>query len=111
VSRRTGDLLRSIDRYLRLECEVFYPVLERNGIDHAAAAASNARLGARVDAVAEAEHNDASLNELRALMHEHRQLQERETFPRAARCLGGESGGLAVELQEVRNRMKGAFGV
>jgi hypothetical protein len=110
---REGDLLRAIDRYLRLESEVLHPVLARKRIDHDAAAASNARLrsAARELVSSDSGSSPAPLAGLRSSLRSHRQAQEKELFPRVAHALGDELPGLAVELQEVRDRMKGAFGV
>jgi hypothetical protein len=109
---REGDLLRAIDRYLRLESEVLHPVLARKRIDHAAAAASNARLrSAARELSSGAGSSPAPLAGLRSSLRSHRETQEEELFPHAAPALGDELPGLAVEMQEVRDRMKGAFGV
>jgi hypothetical protein len=48
---------------------------------------------------------------LRSALQAHRQEQERDLFPRAERELGEESEALALELDEVRGRMKGTYGV
>ena len=112
---RRSDLLRAVDRYLRLEHEVFHPVLDRGGIDHAEALMSHRRLRAALDDIAPC--GDAARGQPQAIepVHEalraHWRVQEQRTFPRAARELGGELPGLAVELQEVRSRLKGAYGV
>jgi hypothetical protein len=110
---READLLRAIDRYLRLESEVLHPVLARKHIDHDAAADSNARLrsAARELVSSDSGSSPAPLAGLRSSLRSHGQAQEKELFPRVAHALGDELPGLAVELQEVRDRMKGAFGV
>jgi len=108
---RKDDLARSLDRYLRLEREVFYPVLERRGIDYADANASHERLRARVSELAAADEPAIVLDGAREALHAHRDQQERTTFPSAEQTLGDELPGLAMELEEVRNRMKGAYGV
>ena len=101
------DLDRAIDRYLRLESEVFYPVLQRIGVDHGRARASTESLRRELQA---ASQQPAARAGLRSAFQRHRQAQEQDTFPRAATALGAEPG-LSAELEEVRSRMKGAFGV
>lgn len=109
---RKDDLVRALDRYLRLEREVFFPVLERRGIDHADAAASHQRLREHLGELAAAdEPPDTVLDRTHRALHAHRGQQESTTFPRAAQALGDEMPGLAMELEEVRSRMKGAYGV
>jgi hypothetical protein len=108
---RENDLMRAIDRYLRLESEVLFPVLARKRVDHAAAAASNERLRSAVHQLSSrAGDSPEPLTGLRVSLREHGQAQEQDLFPRAAHALDDEPG-LAVEMQEVRSRMKGAFGV
>ncbi len=107
---RDRDLSRDIDRYLRLEDEVFNPVLDRRGIDHAAASASHARLRESLDRWRGQAEGDG-FETVRTALRAHRMEQERSGLPRAARELGDELPGLALELSEVRSRMKGAYGV
>lgn len=106
---RHADLIRALDRYLRLEREVLYPVLSRIGVEHASARASTEHLSSVLAAVS-AQPAAGRLADLRSAFEQHWRAQERDTFPRAAAALGTEPG-LAAELEEVRNRMKGAFGV
>jgi hypothetical protein len=112
---RRADLLRAVDRYLRLEAEVFHPVLERSGIDHAQALASHRTLRSALDEISRRDARERGLPHALDVVHEalrtHWRVQEQSTFPRAARQLGDELPGLAIELQEVRSRMKGAYGV
>ena len=109
---RKDDLVRSLDRYLRLEQEVFYPVLDRQGIEHADASASHEQLRERLEELAAAdERADTALDHARRALHAHCEQQERTTFPRAVQALGDELPGLSMELEEVRSRMKGAYGV
>jgi hypothetical protein len=107
---RCNDLVRSIDRYLRLEREVLYPVLARMGVEHAGAAASNKQLELGTRRLLQAPDASAEMKRLRSELQDHRREQLENTFPRAARALDAEPG-LAAELEEVRSRMKGAFGV
>ena len=106
---RSADLLRAIDRYLRLGREVLHPVLRRLGVANDSAEVSNERLSRELRALSQQSKPDA-LARLRSQFQRHRQVQEQETFPSAAKVLQEEPG-LAAELEEVRNRMKGAFGV
>jgi hypothetical protein len=113
---RRSDLLRGLDRYLRLEHEVFHPVLARKGIEHGEAVASHDQLRAALAEIGGSTARTQSepqgaLDSVRSAFCAHCQVQEQSTFPRAARELGEELPGLAVELQEVRSRMKGAYGV
>jgi hypothetical protein len=104
------DLARDVDRYLRLEDEVFNPVLDRRGIEHADASASHARLRQSLGRW-QPNAGDGAIQALHAAVRAHRQEQEERSLPRAARALGDELPGLALELEEVRSRMKGAYGV
>lgn len=104
------DLARDVDRYLRLEDEVFNPVLDRRGIEHADASASHAQLRQRLGRW-QPNSGEGAIQALHAALRAHRQEQEERNLPRAARALGDELPGLALELDEVRGRMKGAYGV
>jgi hypothetical protein len=107
---RRSDLIRDVDRYLRLEEEVLFPVLDRRGCEHAAASASHARIRAALNACAAAA-DDACIEAARAGVQNHRREQEGRTLPRLAHELDDELPALALELEEVRQRMKGAWGV
>jgi hypothetical protein len=101
--------MRAIDRYLRLEREVLYPILRRRGVACDGAEASNESLSRGLRTLPQQSKPDA-LARLRSQFQRHRETQEQETFPSAAKALHDEPG-IAAELEEVRNRMKGAFGV
>ena len=107
---RERDLARDIDRYLRLEEEVFNPVLDRAGIDHAGASATHACLRESLDRWV-SKGGRGPFDGLQAAVRAHRIEQEQRGLPLAARELGAELRGLALELDEVRGRMKGAYGV
>jgi len=112
---RHADLLRALDRYLRLEQESFHPVLKRSGIEHAEAVESHLQLRTALDEASRRRATARERQQALAMLHEgfcaHWRVQEQSTFPAAARGLGDELPGLALELQEVRSRMKGAYGV
>lgn len=103
---RTVDLLRALDRYLRLEAEVLLPVLERTGFDAGPVRRSHAEVRAMIG---QAEFR--GLAQLRAAFEAHAQSQRERAFPAACRLPGAEQEALAYELDEVRNRMRGAYGV
>jgi hypothetical protein len=107
---RRSDVLRAVDRYLRLEEEVFFPVLDRRGCEHAEASASHACVRAALGACGEGT-DDACIEGTRASVQAHRYEQAQRTLPRLAHALGDELPALALELEEVRQRMKGAWGV
>ena len=107
---RRSDLLRAVDRYLRLEEEVLFPVLDRRGCEHAEATATHARVRAALRAC-EARADDGQIDMLRSTVQAHRREQEGSTLPRLVPQLHDELPALALELDEVRQRMKGAWGV
>ncbi len=108
---RIGDLLRALDRYIRLEAEVLLPVLARTGFDPSDAHRRHsdlndliARAGAQGDAA-------DTLPALRAAFDAHARTQRERVFPVADKLADAEQEALAYELDEVRNRMRGAYGV
>ena len=112
-SARLDDALRATDRYLRLEREVFHPVLSKRRIPYDQALASHQRVQDCLEQVRSQADTPqpATLAALRSALRSHRSSQARDLFPRADRELGEESHALALELDEVRSRMKGAYGV
>lgn len=111
---RGADLLRAVDRHLRLEDEVLYPVLDIAGIDTRTARASHEALRAAWQAAAhQAEAGDRGimLDVLRDAVIAHRQAEERSLFPEAGRLSDEDMAALGLELDEVRQRMSGAYGV
>ncbi|MCC6534761.1 MAG: hypothetical protein IT531_19625 [Burkholderiales bacterium] len=109
-----SDLGTAIDRYVRLEQDVFYPVLRRAGFEDKAASQRHEELrelarrvrGASLDA-----SGAALVRELQRAFDAHRARQESHTFAQAAGVLRDELAALALELDEVRGRMSGAYGV
>jgi len=112
---RVKDLLVALDRYLRLESEVFLPVLERAGQalsadccgHHAGLKVAMAALDVQDGRASLPEHIDA----LRCAFGAYRDCQARSTFPQAARMLGSALEELGYELNQARQRMKGTYGV
>ena len=107
---RQQDLFRSIDRYLRLEAETLLPLLRRSDFAHEEAVQSHGRLGAALQR-ARQNSSKASLAALKNVFEAHRGKQERNTWPRAAELLGEELPALAVEMEERRQRLRGAYDV
>lgn len=112
---RVQDLLTALDRYLRLEAEVFFPVFERAG-QALAADCSRHQTGLKVAMAAfEArdgrQANPQRIDALRCAFGAYRDCQERSTFPRAARTLGSALEEIGYELNQARQRMKGTYGV
>ena len=112
-ARRAGvdDLFSSIDRYLRLESEVFFPALERLGYDPAAARRRHDELRALLLLTCAASADVQNLTTLERAFEAYRSAEIRHTFPEAAPRLGQEAEGLAYELDEARHRMRGSYGV
>jgi hypothetical protein len=112
---RLKDLLVALDRHLRLEADVFLPVLERVGdVDCAQYRAKHVQLRAAMASMVGDDRQDVSgqnIADLRSLFKKYRGWQEGATFPRAVRVLGSELLPLGYELDEVRQRLKGAYGV
>lgn len=108
---RQQDVLRALDRYLRLETESLFPVLERCRVDHEAAAGTHAQLRAALESARRQDCPQSALDALRSALRAHRGEQEQRVWPRAALALGGESEALALELEERRQRLRGAYGV
>jgi hypothetical protein len=107
---RQGDLLRSVDRYLRLEEETLLPLLRRSDFAHEDAVQSHCRLRAALQRARE-DSSEASLAALKDVLEAHRGEQERNTWPRAAELLGEELPALALEMEERRQRLRGAYDV
>ena len=107
---RQQDLLRSIDRYLRLEEETLLSLLRRSDFAHEDAVQSHGRLGAALQRARE-DSSEASLTALRNAFEAHRGEQERNIWPRAAELLGDELPALALEMEERRQRLRGAYDV
>ena len=107
---RQQDLLRSVDRYLRLEGETLLPLLRRNDFAHDDAVQSHDRLGAALQRARE-NSSEASLAALKSALEAHRGEQESNTWPRAAELLGEELPALAVEMEDRRQRLRGAYDV
>jgi hypothetical protein len=108
---RQGDLLRALDRYLRLETESLFPVLDRCRIEHREGAATHARLRAATQRALQQDCSRPAMQALRSALAEHHTQQEEQTWPTAARALGEEAEPLALELEERRQRLRGAYGV
>jgi len=108
---RAEDLLRSLDRYIRLETEVLLPVLARTGLDAAAVHRSHDELRALAAQAAEVKAPEDWLPQLRLTFEGHARAQRERIFPAADKLPQAEQEALAYELDEVRNRMRGAYGV
>ena len=108
---RAEDLLRSLDRYIRLETEVLLPLLARTGLDAAPVHRSHAELHALAAQAAEAKAPEDCLPQLRPTFEAHARAQRERIFPAADKLPLAEQEALAYELDEVRNRMRGAYGV
>ena len=115
VGERTAlleDLLRSVDRYVRLESQVLLPAIEKLGIDVAAAREAHARIRAALDSLRnKAAQLPSSLDPLGRALDEHRCMEAEALFPALSRRLGADADGLAYELDEARGRMRGTYGV
>jgi hypothetical protein len=103
--------LRAVDRYLRLESELVFPVFARCRIERGEVADTHAQLRAALQRALAQDCAQPALGALRSALHAHRSEQEQRVWPRAARVLGEEAEALAVELEERRQRLRGAYGV
>jgi len=112
---REKDLLVSLDRYLRLEADVFFPALERTGqapFAHCGRDQSALRGAmASFEGQDDRRSNPQRIQTLRCAFGAYRDCQERSTFPEAARTLGSALEELGYELNQARQRMKGTYGV
>lgn len=112
---RLKDLLVALDRYLRLEADVFFPVLERAD-QGASADCSHNHTELRsfmrsLEGQGDLHEDLQGVAKLKCTFSEYRHCQERSTFPRAARTLGNELEALGYELNQARQRRKGTYGV
>jgi hypothetical protein len=60
---------------------------------------------------ARADVSDASLAAVETVFEAHRGEQERNIWPRAVELLGAELPALAVEMEDRRQRLRGAYDV
>jgi hypothetical protein len=107
---RQQDLLRSVDRYLRLEEETLLALLRRSDFAHDDAMQSHGRLRSALER-ARADVSEASLAAVETVFEAHRGEQERNIWPRAVELLGAELPALAVEMEDRRQRLRGAYDV
>lgn len=111
---RLVDLVTSVERYLRLEHDVVYPVLERSDIAVASARTSQGEVHAAVSNASTggaAAPPSARAQVIVEALQRHFAGEEATIFAAAASSLAAEMIPLGLELDEVRQRMRGAYGV
>jgi hypothetical protein len=107
---RVDDVCLALQRYLKLEEEILFPVMRRAAVSSGPAAESHGRL--RVSAAGLVTRaNDETIADVLAALGAHRAEMENRTLPRASQEMPEELPGLAHELQEAKRRMQGAYGV
>lgn len=106
-----ADLVVAVDRHLELERGVLLPVFEREGLGIAEFQLRHARIRRAAEVLDGADApRPAGLADLRSVLADHRARVE-AGFARAERKLGSEIEALGYELDEVRQRLRGSYGV
>ena len=103
-------LLATIQRHLDLEERTLYPAMR-----HIDALRAIYRSGAdqhgRMRELMARGFGESQLASLQAAFAQHRDEEESQTFGEISRTMGDQLPALAVEMEEVRAALKGAYGV